>query len=540
MRRSNESGRSRPGTVDAVPRPVMKRFLLLWLMVAPGGASAAPVGSPKPNIIVIVADDLGYGDLGCYGSKSIATPRLDLMAREGVRFTDAYTAAPFCSPARAALLTGRLPARAGLPYVLFPAEHHGLPPAEITLAELLRDHGYATACIGKWHLGWNPPFRPQRQGFDVFFGTPYSNDSNEWPLGAPFIPVMGLVPFSLIDGDKVIEAPADQASLTKHYTERAVAFIRQHREKPFFLYLPHTMPHIPQYAGREFAGKSKAGLYGDAVEEIDWSTGVLLDTLREIGIAERTLVVFTSDNGAPLRRIANAPDAKSKAPFATKAPAFSKERFPGRAHAGNNGPFRGGKGTTLEGGVRVPCLAWWPGMLAGGREEGTPFSQLDLFPTCATLAGAKLPVDRTYDGHDFGMRFDLINRVAPILHYFGYQLQAVRDGQWKLFVAVEQRPEPRPASLWWDHQPRLFETQHRLLAQPELYDLSRDPGELKNVAALNMEVVERLTLYANQFDAALQRDRRPMVSVSGPAPPAPQTIRTAEVDLAEWQKLHAP
>src|SRR5687767_4544406 len=237
--------------------------VLLLFLAAFNFTGAAPAALPKTNIIIIVADDLGYGDLGCYGSKLVATPQLDRMAREGVRFTDAYSAAPFCSPSRAALLTGRLPARAGLPYVLFPAEHHGLPPGEITLAELLRDQGYATACIGKWHLGWDAPFRPQRQGFDIFFGTPYSNDSNEWPVGAPFMQVMGLVPFPLIDGDRVVEAPANQASLTKRYTERAVAFIRQHRAKPFFLFLPHTMPHVPQYAGKEFAGKSKAGLYGD-------------------------------------------------------------------------------------------------------------------------------------------------------------------------------------------------------------------------------------------------------------------------------------
>jgi arylsulfatase len=300
------------------------------------------------------------------------------------------------------------------------------------------------------------------------------------------------------------------------------------------------MPHVPQYAGKEFAGKSKAGLYGDAVEELDWSTGTVLDTLSELKIAERTLVIFTSDNGSPLRRRPNAPGVKSKAPFATTAPAFATERFPGRVHAGNNGPFRGGKGTTFEGGVRVPLIAWRPGMLAVGQQETAPISHLDLFPTCAQIAGATLPADRVYDGHDFGARFDLIHRTAPILHYFGYQLQAVRDGNWKLFLAVEQRPEPRPASLWWDHQPRLFETQHRLLARPELYDLSRDPGETENLAPLNLEIVERLTVYAREFDAPLQSNRRPMELVEGPAPPAPQSRRTAETDLSAWQVLHAP
>jgi arylsulfatase A-like enzyme len=526
--------------VLAATRLRLVRCVTALLVAFAVSASARAAGVIKPNIVVIVADDLGYGDLGCYGSTLISTPRIDRMAREGVRFTQAYSAAPFCSPSRAALLTGRLPARAGLPYVLFPAEHHGLPRAEITLAEMLRESGYATACVGKWHLGWDAPFRPQRQGFDVFFGTPYSNDSNEWPIGAPFMQVMGLVPFPLLDGDKVVEAPADQASLTRRYTERAVAFMRAHRTRPFFLYLPHTMPHVPQYAGKEFAGKSKAGLYGDAVEELDWSTGVILDTLQELGLADRTLVVFTSDNGAPVRPVRTTPATKkSKAPFPTKAPAFSKERFPGRAHAGNNGVFRGGKGRTLEGGVRVPLIAWSPASFTG-RVEPAVTSHLDLFPTCASMAGAKLPVDRVYDGHDFGVHFGLIQRSVPLLYYFGYQLQAIRDGRWKLFLPVTQRPDPRPPSLWWQHQPQLFETQHRLLAKPELYDLERDPGERDNVAALNVEVAERLTLLANEFDAALQRDRRPMEIVAGPAPPAPGTIRTEEMDLSEWQKVHAP
>jgi arylsulfatase A len=523
---------------DRINAPMRGLIFVVLASWAAAYGAAPPV--PKTNIIIIVADDLGYSDLGCYGSKTIATPRLDRMAKEGIRFTDAYSAAPFCSPSRAALLTGRLPARAGLPYVLFPAEHMGLPSEEITIAELLKQNGYATACIGKWHLGWDKPFRPQQQGFDVFFGTPYSNDSNEWPVGSPFLQVMGLVPFPLIDGDRIVEAPADQSQLTRRYTERAVAFIRQNRARPFFIYLPHTMPHVPQYTREGFGGKSRAGLYGDTVEELDWSTGVILDTLHDLQIAERTLVVFTSDNGSPLRRNPNAPGAKAKAPFATKAPAFATERFPGRVHAGSNGELRGGKGTTFEGGVRVPLIAWRPGTIGANRQEAALFSHLDLFPTCATIAGAKLPGDRVYDGHDFGVRLDLIERAAPIYHYFGYQLQAMRDRNWKLFLRTTQRPEPRPPSLWWDHQPRLFETQHRLLAEPELYDLSRDPGESKNVAAQNIEVIEQLTARAYQFDTALQRDRRPMQIVEGPVPPAPQTIRTPETDLALWQKLHAP
>lgn len=477
-----------------------------------------------PNVIVIVADDLGYGDLSIQGSPTIATPRLDRMAREGIRFTDAYSAAPFCSPARAALLTGRLPARCGVPYVLFPAEHHGLPAAEITLAELLRTRGYATACIGKWHLGWAPPFRPQRHGFDVFFGTPYSNDSNEWPVGEPFLQVMGLEPLPLLEGDTIIEAPVDQATLTCRYTERAVAFIRENRERPFFLYLPHTMPHVPQYASPEFAGRSKGGLYGDTVEELDWSTGVILDTLRELGLDGRTLVVFTSDNGAPFRAAARDGGAgKGK-----KAGAAGGGRFPGRTLAGSNGPLRGGKGTTFEGGIRVPLIVRWPGRITPGRTAADPVSQLDLFPTFAALAGVALPADRVFDGRDIG---DVLAGSAPagaartLYHYFGYQPQAVREGSWKLLLAGGRRPEPRPFSLWFEHQPGLFERQHRLLAAPELYDLARDPGEQRNLAGDLPEVVARLTGLAREFDAALQQERRPMEFVPGTPPPAPGSIR---------------
>lgn len=518
---------------------------MLLLVAALSAASARAVAaadgaSRPPNFVVIFADDLGYGDVGFNGSTTIATPRLDRMAREGARFTSAYSAAPFCSPSRAALLTGRLPARAGVPYVLFPAENHGLPQAEITLAELLRTKGYATACIGKWHLGWAPEFRPQRHGFEVFFGTPYSNDSNEWPVGQPFIQVMGLEPFPLIDGDRVVEAPAEQSTLTQRYTERAVRFIRENRERPFFLYLPHTMPHVPQYASARFAGKSKGGLYGDTIEELDWSTGEILDTLRELGIEERTIVVFTSDNGAVRGAGGGAATkgtdtAKKKA--ATAAPAKA-ERFPGRSLGGSNGPLRAGKGTTWEGGVRVPLALRWPGNVPAGREVTEAISLMDLFPTFARLAGVALPADRRYDARDLGALLRGARESEPrtVYHYFGYQPQAVREGRWKLFVALDRRREPRPYSLWFEHQPRLFETQHRLLAEPQLYDLEADVGETRNLATEHPEVVRRLTEKLREFDAALQRDRRPMEFVAGPTPPPAQTVRTPEMDLSIYRR----
>ena len=242
----------------------MTLALAVWLALGMAGQATAPAEHSEaehpPNFVIIVADDLGYGDLGCYGAKTIATPRLDALAASGAKFTDFYVAAPFCSPSRASLLTGRYPTQCGVPYVLFPAEHTGLPPDEITLAELLRERGYATACIGKWHLGWDRTFRPRAHGFDEYYGLPHANDSIEWPVGEPFRPVFGLEPLPLIDGDRVVEAPVDQSRLTPRYTERAVRFLHQNQDRPFFLYLAHSMPHIPQYASAAFAGRSKGGI----------------------------------------------------------------------------------------------------------------------------------------------------------------------------------------------------------------------------------------------------------------------------------------
>lgn len=488
---------------------------------------AAPAAQRPPNFIVILADDLGYADLGCYGSERIATPHLDRMAREGTRFTDFYVAAPFCSPSRAALLTGRLPARCGVPYVLFPAEHTGLPPDEVTVAELLKPRGYATACIGKWHLGWDPPFRPTRQGFDEFFGLPYSNDSNEWPVGEPFMQVMGLQPLPLVDGKRVVEAPVDQATLTQRYTQRAVEFIRRHRDRPFFLYLPHTMPHIPQFVSPEFAGKSRDGLYGDCVQELDWSTGIVLNTLRELDLAENTLVLFTSDNGANARP----PTAiKAKSPV-------TKARFPGRSLGGSNAPFRAGKGTTFEGGLRVPFIAWRPGKVPAGSTNSAPLSALDLFPTLVELAGAPRP-ERTLDGQSMAALLRGESKPSPtrpLFHYFGAQLQAVREGPWKLFLPVNRLPDPKPVSLWFDHQPQVFERQHRLWPKPTLHHLGNDPGEAKDVAMENPAVVERLLRLARDFEAKFQPDVRPLEIVPGPKPPAPGQIRRVEDDLSAWR-----
>jgi len=506
----------------------MKRAFALFaaallIPLTPPIASRASA-AVRPNIVLILADDLGYGDLGCHGSKTIATPGLDRMAQEGVRFTDFYVAAPFCSPLRAALLTGRLPVRCGVPYVLFPTEHTGLPPGEVTLAELLKPTGYATACVGKWHLGWRRELRPQRQGFDEYFGLLHTNDAEPWVAGAPFRQLGMMEPLSLRDGDRVVEAPVDQSLLTQRYTERALDFIRRHEHRPFFLYLAHTMPHVPQYASPGFAGKSKDGLYGDAIQELDWSTGKILDLLSELGIAERTLVIFTSDNGASLR---------SQKPNAN-------DRFPGHSFGGSNGPLRGGKGVTFEGGIRVPCIAWWPGTILAGRTEASPVSALDFFPTFARLCGAVPPARRTLDGEDISPLLHgkpSSTGLRVLFHYFGVQLQAVREGPWKLFVPIREYPKVRVPSLWFEHQAGLFERQHRLWPEPVLYDLTGELAEQTDVAEAHPEVVARLLEKARGFDQEHQEQVTPVLRLSGPRPPAVGQIRRPGEDLSAWAEL---
>jgi arylsulfatase A-like enzyme len=480
----------------------------------------------KPNFIVILTDDQGYGDLGCHGSQVINTPCLDQMATEGIRFTDFYVASPFCSPSRAALLTGRVPAKCGVPYVLFPTEHHGLPPDEITLAEQLQSAGYATGMVGKWHLGWRRELRPRQQGFDDYFGLLLTNDCEEWKVGEPFRQLSNFEPLSLRHNDEVVEQPVDQTFLTEKYTQKAVEFIQRHRDRPFFLYLAHSMPHVPQYASPKFSGRSQDGLYGDCIEEIDASTGRILKELRDQNLAERTLVIFTSDNGANVRNL-DKPDINP--------------RFPGRAFGGSNGRLRGGKGTTFEGGVRVPCIAWWPGTINGGRVENSPCSTLDLFPTFSQLSGAKLPNDRKLDGLDIShlLKTPKSEVVSDRLltHYFGVQLQAVRQGKWKLFVPIESLPERRLPSLWFDHQPGLFARQHRTWQKPTLYDIVADPSESNDLADQHPGIVSELLKQALTFDSQMQESIAPLHVLNGPLPPKPGQIRQAEDELGEWLEL---
>src|SRR6185295_17361509 len=299
--------------------------------------------SEKPNIVVVFVDDMGYGDMGCAGHPTIRTPNLDRMAAEGMRFTDFYVAAPVCTPSRAALLTGRYAVRSGMASdkrrVLFPNSAGGLPDGEITIAEGLKSRGYATAMVGKWHLGHLPQYLPTRQGFESWFGLPYSNDMDRLPAPKPGEPKWTQYNVPLMRNEEIVERPADQTTLTRRYTEEALKIIKSNREKPFFLYLAHAMPHVPLFAGEAFAGKSARGLYGDVIEEIDWSVGQVLAAIRAEGIEKKTLVVFSSDNGPWL---------------------IMKE------NGGSAGLLQEGKGSTWEGGMREPALFWWPGKIAAG------------------------------------------------------------------------------------------------------------------------------------------------------------------------------
>jgi arylsulfatase A-like enzyme len=417
-----------------------------------------------PNFIVIFTDDLGYGDLPSYGNSTIRTPRLDQMAAEGVRLTEFYSAAPTCTPARAALLTGRYPKRSGLVRVLAPWERAGLPLSEITLAEALKQQGYATACIGKWHLGGLKRFRPDRQGFDQFFGVLFSNDMT-------LMPIIKFPRFELFDGSRVVESPARNEMLTQTYTHEAVRFIRNNRSKPFFLYLAHSMPHKPVAASRAFRGNSGHGVYGDAVEELDWSAGQIVDALREAGIDRRTVVVFTSDNG----------------PWAYGA-------FKKKVKGGSAEPLRGWKGTTWEGGMRVPMIAWWPGRLPQGGVRGGISTTMDLFTTFIELAGGQVPSDRAIDGKNI---MALLEGAGPSPHetlyyYHRRRVFAVRQGDWKLHVF---KREAMPGEKLHDAV---------RCDPPELYNLAEDLSETRNRAAGEPEIVARLAAMAEQFDASIQ------------------------------------
>ena len=422
-------------------------------------ATAAPA---QPNLVIIFIDDLGYADIGPFGATKQRTPNLDRMAREGMKLTSFY-AAPVCSVSRAQLLTGCYGARVSVPGVYFPGQANGLNPAEFTIAERLKERGYATMCIGKWHVGDQPEFLPTRQGFDRYFGIPYSNDMQRksTQTGERVVP--------LLRDDKVAELLTDeqQSRIVERYTDEATGFIRANKDKPFLLYLPHTAVHTPIWPGEKFRGKSANGRFGDWVEEVDWSVGRVLDTLRELKLAERTLVVFTSDNG----------------PWLVKGP-----------DGGSALPLRGGKGSTWEGGVRVPTIAWWPGKIAPGSVCDAVAGTIDLLPTAVALAGGTVPAQPVIDGRDLSpLLFGKTKESQREAHYYfaGYNIQAVRQGPWKLAIAAQ------PRSMGQNTDPDASGN------APRLYNLDQEIGEQTNLAAKHPEVVAKLQSLAAKMTAEI-------------------------------------
>ncbi|MBI1372213.1 MAG: sulfatase-like hydrolase/transferase [Phycisphaera sp.] len=419
-----------------------------------------------PNVVIIFCDDMGWGDVGCFGNPTIRTPNIDRMAAEGQKWTQFYAAAPICTPSRAGLLTGRLPIRNGMTspkrVVLFPDSGGGLPQEEVTLAELLKQKNYATGMFGKWHLGHLPQYLPIAQGFDEYIGIPYSNDMDRIAAApnyhkeawndARYRALSEHYNVPLMNGEKIIERPADQDHITRRYTTEAVRYIREHKDGPFFLYLAHNMPHIPLFASERFRDKSIRGLFGDVVEELDWSVGQVLDTLRELKIEKKTLVMFCSDNGPWLV-------------FGT--------------HGGSAGPLRAGKGTCWEGGQREPTIFWWPGTIEAGSEVTGMGCTTDMMATIAALTGTQMPNDRKMDSLDLSPT--LLGKAPSPRHQMYYwtrgDLHAVRDGAWKLHIKVRD-----PMNYG----------RVEVLKKPELYNVEVDISEKFDVADKNPEIVQRL------------------------------------------------
>ena len=439
--------------------------LCTLLMSWPSVAGRAIAQDRPPNFVIVFADDLGYADIGPFGAEA-PTPHLDGMAAEGRKFTNFYVAQAVCSASRAGLLTGCYPNRIGILGALGPRAKHGIHADEWTIAEVLKTRGYATGIFGKWHLGDEPRFLPIRHGFDEYFGLPYSNDM--WPQH----PTAKFPDLPLIEGDRVVNprvTAEDQKQLTTWYTERAVDFIDRHRDEPFFLYVPHSMPHVPIFASEKHEGKSGHGLYGDVIMEIDWSVGQILEALERNGLDENTMVIFTSDNG----------------PWLSYGD-----------HAGSAGPLREGKGTTWEGGHREPTVMRWPGKIPAGTVCDEPAMTIDILPTLAALAGIeKLPQPHPIDGLNIwpliAGELGAETPHAAFYFYWGNELQAVRGGRWKLHFPHSYRSLQEPGH---GGQPGEYVQKKTELA---LYDLAADVGERTNVAEEHPEVVERLKRLAD-------------------------------------------
>jgi len=473
----------------------VSNFRLLGLAARRGGAAvaiqvgllmaaaAAPVcareATELPNVVIVFTDDQGYADVGVFGAEGFETPHLDRMAAEGMRFTDWYVTQAVCSASRAGLLTGCYPNRVGILGALGPSSTHGIHADEVTLAELLRSRGYATAIFGKWHLGHHRQFLPLQHGFDEYFGLPYSNDM--WPLHPAFADLpsavaqrkQGFPDLPLLEGNRILKPAVtgeDQAQLTTWYTQRAVDFIQRQRDRPFFLYLPHSMPHVPLFVSDKFKGRSEQGLYGDVMMEIDWSLGQILQALQDQGLDEKTLVIFTTDNG----------------PWLSYGD-----------HAGSALPLREGKGTMFDGGCRTPCIMRWPGKIPAGAVCREVAATIDILPTLARLTGAELPAHKI-DGQDIGpLMTAQPGAQSPHEAYYGYwgdALQTVRSGRWKLhFPHPYQTLGRRPGGK--GGRPAAYQ-QARI--ELSLFDLEGDIGETTDVKDQHPEVVRRLQQLAER------------------------------------------
>ncbi|MDH5368026.1 MAG: sulfatase [Cyclobacteriaceae bacterium] len=422
----------------------------------------------QPNVIIIFTDDQGYQDVGCFGSPDIKTPHLDKMAQEGIKLTDFYAAQAVCSASRAGLLTGCYPNRIGIHGAFMPNSNKGLNLSETTIAEMLKANGYKTGIFGKWHLGDNPKFMPNNQGFDEYFGIPYSNDM--WPMHPQQGITFDFNPLPLFENETVIDTITNQSSLTTDITERSINFIAKNKENPFFLYIAHPQPHVPLFVSDKFKGKSERGLYGDVIMEIDWSVGQILAKLKEYNLDDNTLVIFTSDNGPWL----NYGD-----------------------HAGSAYPLREGKGTALEGGQREPCIIRYPKKIKSGGEINVPMMAIDILPTIAEITGASLPNNKIDGKSVWDIWTGNSNQSPHEAYYFYYhvnELHGIRYDKWKMYFPHKYRTlngrEGGKNGFPVDYE-------YNVIDQIELYDLSKDINETSNVASENVEVVNKIKLLAN-------------------------------------------
>ncbi len=452
----------------------MNRILLLILVVCISCTTKEPINSAKPNVIIIFTDDQGYQDVGCFGATDIKTPHLDQMAKDGIRLTDFYAAQAVCSASRAGLLTGCYPNRIGVHGAFMPSSKQGLNLSETTIAEMLKEIDYKTGIFGKWHLGDHPEFMPNKQGFDEYFGIPYSNDM--WPFHPQQGPIFDFDPLALFENETIIDTLTNQSSLTTQITERSVDFIKRNKANPFFLYVAHPQPHVPLAVSDKFKGKSERGLYGDVIMEIDWSVGQIMAALKEQNIDENTLVIFTSDNGPWL----NYGD-----------------------HAGCAYPLREGKGTALEGGQREPCIIKFPKKIESGRVIDVPMMAIDIMPTIAKITGAKLP-EKTIDGRNVWDIWTGDSDTSPHEAYYFYyhvnELHGIRYGKWKLYYPHKYRSlngrDGGKDGLPVDYDYNTIET-------IELYDLSTDISETVNVASENPEIVAKIKALGNNIRVEL-------------------------------------